>query len=83
MPRKESKLRPDVNEVAFRVVQAGTGQGERREPSGHQGNPVAASRGRKGGQKGGPARKAKLSPERRSEIARKAAASRWKKQKPQ
>ena len=32
---------------------------------------------RKGGLKGGKARAAKLSPEKRSEIARKAAAARW------
>ena len=34
--------------------------------------------GRKGGLKGGPARSAALSPERRKEIASKAAKSRWK-----
>lgn len=33
---------------------------------------------RKGGLKGGPARAAKLSPERRSAIARKAVKKRWK-----
>lgn len=33
--------------------------------------------GRRGGLKGGRARAQKLSPERRAEIARKAAASRW------
>lgn len=35
--------------------------------------------GRKGGLKGGKARKRRLSPERRSEIARKAARARWRK----
>lgn len=39
---------------------------------------VAAGLGRLGGLKGGKARAKKLSPERRSEIARKAASSRWK-----
>jgi hypothetical protein len=34
---------------------------------------------REGGKKGGAARAAKLTPEERSEIARKAAESRWKK----
>jgi len=33
MPRKESKLRPDVNEIAFRTVQAATGQGEKPIPA--------------------------------------------------
>jgi len=39
--------------------------------------------GRKGGLKGAPARQEKISPERRKEIARKAAATRWgKKDRP-
>jgi hypothetical protein len=41
-------------------------------------NPHAAALGRLGGLKGGPARAARLSPERRSEIARDAARRRWK-----
>jgi hypothetical protein len=42
-------------------------------------NPAAVSLGRLGGKKGGPARAAKLSKKRRSEIAKKAAAARWRK----
>ena len=42
-------------------------------------NPAAVALGRKGGQKGGPARAAKLSPEQRSESARKAVQARWAK----
>ena len=38
---------------------------------------AAAALGRKGGLKGGKARADSLSPERRAEIARKAAAARW------
>ena len=41
-------------------------------------DPAAVALGRKGGLKGGKARAAKLTPEKRSEIARKAAAARWK-----
>jgi hypothetical protein len=37
--------------------------------------------GKKGGQKSGAARLEKLTPERRSEIAHKAAAARWEKKK--
>lgn len=37
--------------------------------------------GKRGGQKGGPARAAALTPERRSEIAKKAAKKRWAKKK--
>jgi len=41
---------------------------------------VAAAFGRIGGRLGGPARAAKLTPRRRSEIAREAARARWKAQ---
>ena len=40
---------------------------------------TAVEMGRRGGKKGGRARAEKLTPERRSEIARKAANARWKK----
>ncbi len=43
-------------------------------------NPAAVELGRRGGLKGGRARAQKLSPARRSEIARKAAAARWGKE---
>lgn len=59
----------DVSETAaavFRVATADTGESP------------AATMGRVGGLKGGKARAEKLSPEKRAEIARKAAAARWK-----
>ena len=40
-------------------------------------NPAAVELGRLGGKKGGKARAAKLTPEERSEQARKAATARW------
>jgi hypothetical protein len=40
-------------------------------------NPAAVALGRLGGMKGGRARAASLTPEQRSEIARKAAKTRW------
>jgi len=40
---------------------------------------AAVSLGRRGGLKGGKARAAKMTPERRAEIARKAAKTRWAK----
>jgi hypothetical protein len=40
-------------------------------------NPAAAALGRLGGLKGGKARAAKLTPERRKEIAQEAAKKRW------
>jgi len=47
------------------------------EPSVWEKNPHAAALGRLGGKKGGPARAAKLTAERRQEIAKRAAAVRW------
>ena len=44
-------------------------------------DPAAVALGRKGGKKGGPARAAKLTPEQRSESARKAVQARWAKGK--
>ena len=41
-------------------------------------DPAAVALGRKGGLKGGPARRAALTPEQRKESARKAAEARWK-----
>ena len=46
-------------------------------------NPAAVELGRLGGKKGGKARAEKLSPERRKEIARKAAKARWDKKRQQ
>jgi len=44
-------------------------------------DPAAVALGRKGGKKGGPARAAALTPEQRSESARKAVQARWAKAK--
>ena len=44
-------------------------------------NPAAVALGRLGGAKGGKARAAKLSPQRRREIARSAVLTRWAKHK--
>ena len=63
------KKEHDFAVTAFRVVQEATGQ--------LKGGFDAKEMGRKGGLKGGRARAEKLSSERRSEIARKAAAARW------
>jgi hypothetical protein len=65
-----------VNEIASRVVQQATGEAPPEKPSGK--NPAAVALGKLGGAKGGKARAAKLTPEQRSEMARKAAAARWK-----
>lgn len=72
----------DVNETAFDIVQAAIGEGDKPEkPKEPTKNPAAVALGRLGGLKGGKARAAKLTPERRKEIAKKAAESRWSKHK--
>ena len=72
----DSKLREDVAETAFRVLQEAIGERPRTEPS--EKNPSAQKRGAKGGKKGGKARADSLTPERRREIAQKAAEARWR-----
>lgn len=80
MPKKPSpKMRPDVAETAFRVMQEAVGDAPKTDPATKPKNPDAVSRGAKGGATGGKARADKLTPEKRAEIARKAAAQRWKK----
>jgi len=57
-----------------------TGQVEDRAPDSPEDSTkdqAAVSLGRKGGLKGGAARAAKMTPEQRAEIARKAAKARW------
>lgn len=44
-------------------------------------DPAAVALGRKGGKKGGPARAAAMTPEERSESARKAVLARWARRK--
>jgi len=65
-----------VNEIAFRVTQDATGEAPLE--SEREKNPAAVALGKLGGAKGGKARAAKLSREQRSDIARRAAAARWK-----
>lgn len=71
MPERSSK-REDTNEAAFRVMKQAT---EGKPDDGK--NPAAVELGRLGGKKGGKARAAKLTKERRAEIAKKAAKARW------
>lgn len=61
----------DLNQMAYRVMQHAT---EPQEPE----TPAQTS-GRKGGLKGGRARAAKMTPEQRSEAAKRAANERWRK----
>lgn len=77
---KTPKRPRDLNQWAKRMVEIATGETDDREPTPEeQGKDSAAvALGRKGGLKGGKKRAASMTPERRAEIARKAAQARWK-----
>ena len=72
--KKRKKREHDFSVTAFRVVQKATAQVEPEPP-----RPAfdAKALGHLGGLKGGKARAAKLTSERRTEMARKAARARW------
>lgn len=77
MPRNPKKRPRDFSQAAKLVIDIATGEVEDREPTPEeQGkNPAAAALGRLGGA----ARAATLGKRKRTEIARKAARSRWTK----
>ncbi len=78
--RSSKKKRPrDPNALAAQIVREATGEAEPEPVKQPEKNPHAQALGRLGGAKGGKARAAKLTPEQRSEIARKAAKARWTK----
>jgi len=76
MPDRSSKRPRDVNELASQIVDEATGNAPPYDPDAGK-DPAAVALGRKGGLKGGKARAAKMTPEERSEAARKAALARW------
>jgi hypothetical protein len=81
MPKRSSTDR-DFAVNALRVVEKAIGEhidGTPLENPNAGKNPAAVALGKLGGAKGGKARAAKLSPERRKAIAKKAASKRWEK----
>ena len=70
MPKRSSKGK-DINVTAANIVTEATDEAHIVK------NPAAVTLGRLGGLKGGRVRAERLSPERRKEIAVKAAAARW------
>ncbi len=74
MPKRSSKRATpkDLNLLATQIVHFATQTGEKPK------DPMAVELGRRGGLKGGKARAAKLSRERRRRIARAAARARWR-----
>lgn len=74
----KNKRPTDTNQRAKSIVDIATGESEDETKLNDEGkNAAAVSLGRLGGLKGGNARANKLSPKKRSEIAKKAAAARW------
>ena len=78
MPKRSSTGRLDLNQLAKRIVDEATGEAVPIEQKPEKNKP-AQELGRLGGLKGGAARAKKLTAEERSEIAKVAAAARWKK----
>ena len=71
------KLPKDRNKLAKLIVDVTTGDDILPENKLSHKNPAAVALGKLGGLKGGKARAAKLTAERRKEIAIKAARARW------
>jgi hypothetical protein len=83
--RKTSRKREDEAQAAVRVMETIAAKHEEPEETPveitDEMRAAAAAFGRIGGKLGGPARAAALSKKRRSEIAKKAAAARWRDRK--
>lgn len=75
MSKRPKKM--DLNQLAKRIVDEATGEIEPKEEIDEK-KKAAIESGRLGGLKGGKARAEKLTPEERSEIAKRAATYRWK-----
>lgn len=77
MAKKQKRPR-DPNQLARQIVDEATGQLPATEAVDSTKNRAAVELGRRGGLRGGLARAEKLTKQQRSEIARKAAQSRWR-----
>ena len=78
MPKRSSRPR-DTNQLAKLITDMATGNAPADTKADDGKNPAAVALGRLGGLKGGKARAASLTKAKRTEIARKAALSRWNK----
>jgi hypothetical protein len=77
MQKRSSKKRLDFNQLAKSIVDDATTEELLKNAAQEGKNIAAVLLGRMGGLKGGKARNEKLTPEERSEIAKKAANARW------
>ena len=73
----KAKRPADTNQRAKSIVDIATGESKDNLKETDLVKLAASAMGRKGGLKGGKARAASLTPKRRAEIAKKAAAIRW------
>jgi hypothetical protein len=77
MPDRSRKRPRDPNQLGKLIVDIATGEAEEEPDTSPEKNPAAVALGRKGGLKGGQARAASMTPEQRSEAAKRAARARW------
>ncbi|MBA3355090.1 MAG: hypothetical protein H0U18_03955 [Pyrinomonadaceae bacterium] len=77
MPRTHERPPRDTNQLARYILEVTTGETEKIEPP--KKNPHAQALSKLGASKGGKARAETLSARKRSQIAKKAAQSRWAK----
>ena len=80
-PKKRRQSEPDVNQLAYRLVQDSTSEPESDTMTKAQISQLMATMGRKGGKIGGKRRMVTMTPEERSQAGLKAAQVRWKKAK--
>ena len=78
---KKRKREPDVNQLAHMIVERSTSEPIPISKAKKRKNPAAVALGKAGGLKSAKGRMEKLTPERRREIASKAARERWAKEK--
>lgn len=76
-PKKKPKARPDVNQLAARIVAEATGEAPKTPDPETVKDPNAVALGRKGGLKGGPARAKAMTKKQRAASAKKASTARW------
>ncbi len=79
--KKKRQSEPDVNQLAYRLVQESTSEPNEEALTKAQISQLMAAMGRKGGKIGGKRRMVTMTPEERSQIALRAAQARWSKRK--
>jgi hypothetical protein len=81
MPKRSRKKRLDLNKFAASIIDEAVTEELLQKATEEGKNFAAVLLGRQGGLKGGKIRASRLSAQKRSEIARKAALARWSKAK--